>query len=120
MLWFLLLLSGFQTPAPTVDSSDFLPTPPTGEAVGRCLAPLARERADATLVVECESVQNGQPRDCRLSAGEEQSVRQRTAARCLARLYRYTDANGQPATGGAVTIPITLRVNLDGPSPRSE
>ena len=79
----------------------------------RCMRPLGADgTADSRMTVRCERVENGEPKDCQLDAGREHPVRHRAAARCLAPLYRFADADGQPANGGPVTIPIRLSVSV--------
>ncbi len=77
----------------------------------RCMEPLGADgTVDSRLTVRCESVRNGVPQSCRLETGQNSPVRHRQAARCLAPLHRFADADGQPANGGPVTIPIRLSV----------
>lgn len=87
-------------------------TPPTQRGFSECVNPLAAEGAvSSDLTVAC-SVRNGRPEECRIETGTDLPSRQRTAARCLAREYRFTDtATGAPANG-PVTIPIALRVQV--------
>ena len=94
---------------------------PAGWAVTRpelrgwqqCMRPLAADgTVDSRMTVRCERVENGEPKGCQLEAGREHPVRHRAAARCLAPLHRFTDADGQPANGGPVTIPVRLSVSV--------
>ncbi len=79
----------------------------------QCMRPLGADgTADSRMTVRCERVENGEPRACQLEGGREHPVRHRAAARCLAPLYRFTDADGQPANGGPVTIPVRLSVSV--------
>jgi hypothetical protein len=105
ILMMLVLQQAFAAPGMTV-------TPPTQRDFSACVGPLAAEGSvSSDLAVAC-SVRNGRPEDCRLETGAELPSRQRTAARCLAREYRFTDsATGAPANG-PVTIPIALRVQV--------
>ena len=106
--WLMALLSIQSAQTPPVDLKTILPD----EGVGDCIAPLFNESLNVRFLVRCESVQNGAPMNCDLQTGRSQPVRQRQAARCMARLYRFEDANGRPATSGAVVIPVTLRMNV--------
>jgi len=79
----------------------------------QCMRPLGADgTADSRMTVRCERVENGEPKACQLEGGREHPVRHRAAARCLAPLYRFTDADGQPANGGPVTIPVRLSVSV--------
>ncbi len=79
----------------------------------RCMRPLGADGTAASrMTVRCERVENGEPKDCQLEGGREHPVRHRAAARCLAPLYRFAEADGQPANGGPVTIPIRLSVSV--------
>ena len=79
----------------------------------QCMRPLGADgTADSRMTVRCERVENGEPRACQLEGGREYPVRHRAAARCLAPLYRFTDADGQPANGGPVMIPVRLSVSV--------
>lgn len=88
-------------------------SPPDQAGWQRCMRPLAADgTVNSSLTVRCEQVENGAPRDCQLEGGRDAPVRHRAAARCLAPLHRFTDAQGQPANGGPVTIPIRLSVTV--------
>lgn len=114
MFLYLLMMMLVQT-APVPVAPTMTRVPPTAVENQRCLTPMASEgTVNADLVVRCASVVNGEPRDCTLESGADRPVRQRTAARCLARKYHFLDAAGQPATGGPVSIPIALRVQSGG------
>lgn len=110
-----------QGPANQAQASQSGAEIPAGWAVARpeqrgwqqCMRTLAADGTiESRLVVRCERVENGEPKACQLEAGREHPVRHRAAARCLAPLYRFTDADGQPANGGPVTIPIRLSVSV--------
>lgn len=108
--------SGLQT-APRGDGAQ-IPAgmsmlPPDERGWSRCMRPMAADgTANSSLTVRCARVVNGEPKDCTLATGQESPVRHRAAARCLAPLYRFTDAQGQPANGGPVVIPIRLSFTL--------
>lgn len=88
-------------------------TPPDRAGWQRCMRPLGADgTVNSSLTVRCERVENGAPKDCQLDSGREAPVRHRAAARCLAPLHRFSDAEGQPANGGPVTIPIRLNVTV--------
>jgi hypothetical protein len=110
MLLFTLMMLFVQQPPFTVPGMTV--TAPSDRDFGACIRPLSLDgSASSDLTVAC-TVRNGRPDDCRLETGADLPVRQRTAARCLAREYRFTDtATGAPANG-AVTIPISLRVQV--------
>ena len=78
-----------------------------------CMRPLyADGTVDSRLTVRCETVQNGEPKDCQLAAWRDQPVRHRAAARCLAPLYRFRGPDGEWANGGPVVIPVQLSVEV--------
>ena len=79
----------------------------------QCMRPVAADgTANSRMTVRCARVENGEPKDCQLQDGREHPVRHRAAARCLAPLHRFTDADGQPANGGPVTIPVRLSISV--------
>lgn len=105
MLMMLVLQQAFTVPGMTV-------TPPSERDFGACIRPLSADGSvTSDLTVAC-TIKNGRPEDCRLATGGDLPVRQRTAARCIAREYRFTDtATGAPANGD-VTVPVALRVQV--------
>ncbi len=112
MFWMMVFLSvGQVTAPPGADIRTILPT----EGTGNCIQHLFELRVDAQLLVRCNSVRDGAPRDCRLESGFDQPVRVREAARCMARLYRFEESEGRPATTGPVSIPVRLRMNVEPP-----
>lgn len=114
MLLNLLLLLVLQQGAGPVVAPGMTVTPPSQRAFDTCIRPLATDRsASSNITIACAVVRNGAPDQCRLETGQDNPVRHRTAARCLAREYRFADATtGQPANGGPVTIPIALNVQV--------
>ncbi|RZJ42424.1 MAG: hypothetical protein EON87_14630 [Brevundimonas sp.] len=87
--------------------------PPDERGWQRCMRPLAADgTANSSLTVRCARVVNGEPKDCVLATGQDAPVRHRAAARCLAPLHRFVDAQGQPANGGEVVIPVRLSFTL--------
>lgn len=118
MLMYLLLVMFLQQGVGGVVAPGMTATPPSQRAFDTCTRPLATDRGTASskIVINCATVRNGAPDQCRLESGQENPVRHRTAARCLAREYRFTDtATGQPANGGPVSIPISLDVEIREP-----
>lgn len=115
MLMTVLMLLVLQQGAGPVIAPGMTTTPPSERAFDTCIRPLATDRGTASsrITISCAVVRNGAPDQCRLETGRDNPVRHRTAARCLAREYRFTDtATGQPANGGPVTIPISLNVQI--------
>ena len=111
----LLLMMFLQQGAGVAVAPGMTATPPSERAFDTCMRPLATDRATASsrITITCAVVRNGAPDQCRLETGQDNPVRHRTAARCLAREYRFTDsATGQPANGGPVTMPISLNVQI--------
>lgn len=118
--------SGSQAAQPRASASQATASPATGHipAGWRVTNPERRDRqrcmnnlgadgtANSQLTVRCETVQNGEPKNCRLETGQDQPVRHRAAARCIAPLYRFSDASGQPANGGPVTIPVSFSIEV--------
>lgn len=118
MLMSLLLALFLQQGAGAVVAPGMTATPPSGRPFNACMRPLATDRATASsrITISCATVRNGVPDQCRLETGQDNPVRHRTAARCLAREYRFIDtATGQPANGGPVSIPISLSVQIQDP-----
>ena len=88
-------------------------SPPDQSGWQRCMRPLGADgTVRSSMTVRCERVVNGEPQACQLETGRDAPVRHRAAARCLAPLHRFTDAQGQPATGGPVVIPIRLSITM--------
>ena len=116
MLKFALTLLAAQA-APIASPPNIVAISPRGPELRDCVSPLARDTVYARVLVRCEVNSRGQPRDCRLQTGAELTARQQRAALCIAGLYRFNDANGQTATSGSVSIPVTLRVNVVPPPP---
>ena len=108
--------SGLQA-APRGDGAEIPPgmtmSQPDERGWSRCMRPLAADgTVTSSLTVRCARVVNGEPKDCVLATGQDQPVRHRAAARCLAPLHRFTDAQGQPANGGPVVIPIRISFTM--------
>lgn len=110
-----------QRPGTQAPASQSGPQIPAGWAIAqpdqrgwqRCMGPLGADgTADSRMTVRCERVENGEPKACQLEGGREHPVRHRAAARCLAPLYPFSDADGQPANGGPVTIAFRLTVSV--------
>lgn len=83
----------------------------TGQISG-CTLPLARQRLNLRVTVQCRVDTRGRARNCRVEDNSLERKIQR-AAQCIAEAYSVTTADGSDPVGRDIRLPVNLRMNVD-------
>lgn len=95
-------------------SAELIPELTDRSKIMDCMSPLMRIRVDQQVPVVCNVDARGRARNCSVSNSELDKKVQR-ASICLAQAYTVRASDGSNTMGRSVTIPITIRINMEPP-----